>query len=520
MKTEPSGTGHRAPGTGKSATGESGAAKVDGAVFVGFGASGDLTRRKLVPALVNLRRSGSLPEAFAFIAIIRQPDAAAALPDEMLSAANEHLDRPLSDDEREWLCARIDVGVGEIDAPGLYAGIAARLTALQAAFGIAPNALFYLATPPQLFAPIAAQLGRGGLLDEEAAGGWRRVIVEKPFGRDLDSAIALNRALSAVMRERQIYRIDHYLGKETVQNLMIFRFANSIFEPIWNRRYVDQVQITVAESDGIGSRGGYYDEAGALRDMVQNHLFMLLALTAMEPPISFDADAVRDERLKVLQAIAPLTPATVDRDVVRAQYAAGRMGDRDVSAYLDEARVSPASTTETFVAMRLQVENWRWAGVPFYLRTGKRLARRVTEISVHFKQPPFMMFRETAVRALHCNVLVIRVQPEEGITLLVDAKVPGQAVDLKTVALDFKYEDAFARTPSTGYETLLYDALTGDQTLFHRADSTEVGWRAVMPILDAWTRQAPPVAYDAGTWGPDEAHELLERDGRSWRTGS
>ena len=280
---------------------------------------------------------------------------------------------------------------------------------------------------------------------------------------------------------------------------------------------MDHVQITVAESDGIGTRGGYYDQAGALRDMVQNHLFMLLALTAMEPPISFDADAVRDERLKVLQAITPFTRAMVERDVVRAQYTAGRIKDAEVPGYVEEDKVAPKSSTETFVALRLQVENWRWAGVPFYLRTGKRLAKRVSEIAVHFRQPPFMMFRDTDVRSLNCNVLVIRVQPEEGITLEVDAKVPGQTLDLKTVAMDFRYDEVFEQTPSTGYETLLYDALTGDQTLFHRADSTEVSWRAVMPILEAWPSQSRPVCYEAGSWGPEEAHELLERDGRAWR---
>jgi len=492
-------------------------APADPAIFVVFGASGDLTRRKLVPALVNLRRSGALPESFAFVGIIRQADAGPTLADEMLKAAGEHLDTPITEEEHAWFFGRIRVVVGDIEQPALYADIAVRLSELQSSHGTGPNALFYLATPPQLFAPIAAGLGQAGLLDEVAAGGWRRVIVEKPFGHDLASAIALNHALSAAMGERQIYRIDHYLGKETVQNLMAFRFANSIFEPIWNRRYVDHVQITVAESDGIGSRGGYYEQAGALRDMVQNHLFMLLALTAMEPPTSFDADAVRDERLKVLQAITPFTRAAVERNVVRAQYAAGRVGEADVRGYLDEDKVAPESSTETFVAMRLQVENWRWAGVPFYLRTGKRLARRVSEIAVQFREPPFMMFRDTAVSRLNCNVLVIRVQPDEGITLHVDVKVPGQVLDLQTVALDFKYDEVFAQKPSTGYETLLYDALTGDQTLFHRADSTEVGWRAVMPLLESWPTQAPPVCYPAGSWGPEDAHELLERDGRTWR---
>jgi glucose-6-phosphate 1-dehydrogenase len=319
------------------------------------------------------------------------------------------------------------------------------------------------------------------------------------------------------MRESQIYRIDHYLGKETVQNLMIFRFANAVFEPIWNRRYVDHVQITVSESEGIGSRGGYYDEAGALRDMVQNHLFMLLALTAMEPPISFDADAVRDERLKVLQAIVPFTPAGIERDVVRGQYAAGHAGDEPAIGYADEANVDPASPTETFVALRLFVETWRWAGVPFYLRTGKRLPRRASEISVHFKQPPFVMFRDTCVSCLNPNVLVVRVQPDEGISLRFDAKVPGQTLDIRTVHMDFRYDTFFGARPSTGYETLLYDALQGDQTLFHRADSVEVSWRVVMPILDQWARGGELITYDSGTWGPDEAHELLERDGHAWR---
>ena len=489
----------------------------DPAVFVGFGASGDLTRRKLIPALVNLRRTGALADGFAFLAVTRSPDQGGTFARDLLSATDEHLDQKLSADERQWFTERISVVAGDLEQAPLYDDIGAALKTLGEQHQTGGNVLFYLATPPQLFAPIANGLGRTGLLDEAAAGGWRRVIVEKPFGHDLESARALNVALAGVMQERQIYRIDHYLGKETVQNLMIFRFANSIFEPIWNRRYVDHVQITVAEADGIGTRGGYYDQAGALRDMVQNHLFMLLALTAMEPPTSFDADAVRDERLKVLQAIAPFSPAAVDRDVVRAQYVAGTVKGEAARGYIHEDKVLTGSTTETFVALRLQVENWRWAGVPFYLRTGKRMARRVSEIAVTFKQPPFMMFRETCVPCLNPNVLVIRVQPDEGITLHVDAKVPGQTLDLQTVAMNFKYDDEFEQSPSTGYETLLYDALTGDQTLFHRADSTEVGWRVVMPILEAWQHQSPPVTYQAGSWGPEEAHELLERDGRAWR---
>jgi len=478
-----------------------------------FGASGDLAERKLLPAFGNLRKGGRLPDGFRMVGVLRAQKDEQALRDALLG----HLQAEEANGEvRAWLDARLRFLVGDVDGDALYADLAAQLEEGTDADGAPGHALFYLATPPQAFEPITSALGRNGLL-EERDGRWRRVVLEKPFGHDSESARALNAVLAGVMRESQVYRIDHYLGKETVQNLMIFRFANSIFEPIWNRRYVDHVQITVAEREGIGSRGGYYDEAGALRDMVQNHLFMLLALTAMEPPISFDPDAVRDERLKVLQAIVPLTPASVERDVVRGQYGPGRVDDADVHGYLEEDRIPPGSRTESFVAMRLFVETWRWAGVPFYLRTGKRLPQRASEIAVHFKEPPFVMFRDTCVRCLNPNVLVIRVQPDEGISLRFDAKVPGQTLDIRTVNMDFRYDGFFGARPSTGYETLLYDALQGDQTLFHRADSVEVSWRVVMPILDQWARGGAPLAYDAGTWGPDEAHELLERDGRAWR---
>jgi glucose-6-phosphate 1-dehydrogenase len=485
----------------------------DPAVVVIFGASGDLAERKLLPAFGNLRGSGLLPDEFLVLGVLRTAKDERELREALL--AQLHGD---GGDEavRQWLEARVQFIVGDTDQDAVYAELRARIDEWAAEHDTPAHALFYLATPPQAFGPIAAALGRNGLLEEQD-GRWRRVIVEKPFGHDLASSRALNETLAGVLREAQIYRIDHYLGKETVQNLMVFRFANAVFEPIWNRRYVDHVQITVAEAEGIGSRGGYYDQAGALRDMVQNHLFMLLALTAMEPPISFEADAVRDERLKVLQAIVPFTPAAIERDVVRGQYAAGAFDGESARGYRDEERVAEGSVTESFVAMRLMVETWRWAGVPFYLRTGKRLPRRVSEIAVHFKQPPFVMFRDTCVPCLNPNVLVVRVQPDEGISLKFDAKVPGQTLDIKTVHMDFKYQEFFGAKPSTGYETLLYDALQGDQTLFHRADSVEVGWRVVMPLLDAWKAAGSPVPYAAGTWGPDEAHELLERDGRAWR---
>ncbi len=484
----------------------------DPAVVVIFGVSGDLAERKLLPAFGNLRASGRLPDDVLVLGVLRRPADEDALRRTLLAQLHGEAD---DGEVREWLGARVRFVVGDTDDDDVYREIGRVIDEWAAGAGKPANALFYLATPPQVFGPVAEALGRNGLLTEDR--GWRRVVVEKPFGRDRESARALNDTLSRVMGESQIYRIDHYLGKETVQNLMIFRFANAVFEPIWNRRYVDHVQITVAEADGIGDRGGYYDEAGALRDMVQNHLFMLLALTAMEPPISFVADEVRDERIKVLQAIVPFSPAAVERDVVRGQYAAGSVDGATVPGYLDEAKVSSGSATETFVAMRLMVETWRWAGVPFYLRTGKRMPRRVSEIAVVFKQPPFVMFRDTCVPCLDANVLVVRVQPDEGISLRFEAKAPGQSLAIETVNMDFKYHEFFGARPSTGYETLLHDALQGDQTLFHRADSVDVGWRVVMPLLDAWAGGGKPETYEAGTWGPESAHELLERDGRAWR---
>jgi len=343
----------------------------------------------------------------------------------------------------------------------------------------------------------------------ESGGHWRRVIVEKPFGSDLDSARDLNRQLADVLDERQVYRIDHYLGKETVQNILAFRFANGIFEPIWNRRYVSHVQMTVAEEDGIGSRGGYYDKAGALRDIVQNHMFQLLTLVAMEPPISFRAEDVRDEKVKVLHAVPSLTSDGVSRDVVRGQY----------EGYRQEANVAPDSRTETFVAMRLNVDNWRWAGVPFYLRSGKKLARRDTHVAVQFKRAPFTLFRDTPVECTNPNVLVLRIQPDEAISLSFDAKVPGPLERLETVTMAFSYKDHFKLEPTTGYETLLFDAMTGDQTLFHRMDMVEAGWQIVEPVLRHWARdtRSPVPGYSAGSMGPTEATALLERDDRQWR---
>jgi glucose-6-phosphate 1-dehydrogenase len=380
------------------------------------------------------------------------------------------------------------------------------------------NRLFYLAVAPRFFSAIVKMLGLCCLSKEEN-GRWARVIVEKPFGHDLASAKQLNQELKQVLTEKQIYRIDHYLGKETVQNVMVFRFSNNIIEPLWNRNYVDHVQITAAETVGIEHRGGFYETAGALRDMVPNHLFQLLTMTAMEPPISFDADEVRNKQAEVLHAIQPLTPEEVLTNMVRGQYGGGTSEGERVVSYRDEPAVAPDSNTETFVALKLLIDNWRWAGVPFYLRTGKRLARRVTEIVIQFRRTPFVLFRNTSVRNLETNRLVIHIQPEEGISLSFGAKVPGSVMKLGLVNMDFDYSTYFGLEHSTGYERLLRDCMAGDATLFQRADMVEAGWSVIQPILDVW--HALPARgfpnYAAGSWGPLEADELLEKDGRAWR---
>jgi glucose-6-phosphate 1-dehydrogenase len=480
--------------------------RVDGCILVIFGASGDLTRRKLLPALYNLAETQHLPAAFAVLGVARPAIAEADFRAQMRERVRDAEDEPL--DAAKWtrIEERLFYVAGEFSNPELYASLAARLERLSTELQIPPNYLFYFAIPPDLFGDVARHLTAAGLTDE--ARGWRRVIVEKPFGYDLASARALNAQLAQGLRESQIYRIDHYLGKETVQNILAFRFANGIFEPIWNRRYVDHVQMTVAEEVGVETRGAYYDAAGALRDMVQNHMFQLLTLVAMEPPISFAAEDVRNEKVKVLHGIAPLADADIRRHVVRAQY----------EGYRSEPKVAPDSRTETFVAMRLLIDNWRWAGVPFYLRTGKRLARRWTEIAIEFKRAPFVLFRETPVACMNPNVLVLRIQPDEGISLSFDAKVPGPFERLGTVTMDFSYSEYFKSEPTTGYETLLFDAMAGDQTLFHRMDIVEAGWEIVAPILQAGqdARKAIPT-YAPGSYGPAEAELLLEREGRQWR---
>ena len=482
--------------------------RAEPSVLVIFGASGDLTRKKLLPAIYNLAESQHLPDAFAILGVARPQIDVNAYRAQMRERVRAAEGEPLEAAKWKRIEDRLYYSSGEFDQPALYETLQRELERIRAAHRTPPNYLFYLAIPPDLFATVVKGLASAGLLNEDE--GWRRVVVEKPFGYDLASARALNAELAASgLREAQIYRIDHYLGKETVQNIMAFRFANGIFEPTWNRRYVDHVQMTVAEEAGIENRGAYYDRSGALRDMVQNHMFQVLTLVAMEPPISFRADDVRDEKVKVLHAITPLSAEDVRRSVVRAQY----------EGYRKEPNVSPTSRTETFVALKLLIDNWRWAGVPIYLRTGKRLPRRMTEIAVQFKPAPFTLFRETPVACTNANVLTLRIQPEESICLSFDAKVPGPLERLETVDMDFKYADHFKVEPTTGYETLLFDVMAGDQTLFHRMDMVEAGWQVVQAILDSWSgdQRSPIPTYPPGPWGPSEADLLIEQDGRRWR---
>jgi glucose-6-phosphate 1-dehydrogenase len=488
----------------------------DPAAMVIFGASGDLAKRKLLPALVNLYRGGLLTDHIAIVAVARADASEDAFREALLADVASFTSPPLDPHEREWLARRIRYVRGELDDPGLYERLCAVLAEVEQMHATQGNVLYYLAIPPDLFDDVVVALGQACLAREEN-GRWRRVIVEKPFGRDLESARLLNQKLGRVFNEQQIYRIDHYLGKETVQNLMVLRFANGIFEPVWNRRYVDHVQITVAETVGVEGRGAYYETAGALRDMVQNHLFQLLALTAMEPPISFEPDTVRDERVKVLAAIRPFTPEDVECQTVRGQYAPGSRDGKRVPAYREEPKVARDSKVETFVALKLMIDNWRWADVPFYLRTGKRLARRVSEIVVRFRSVPLVLFRDVCADQVVPNTLIVRIQPDEGIALRFQAKVPGPDMALGVVRMDFKYADYFGTTPSTGYETLLYDCTTGDMTLFHRADSVEAGWGIVTPILRAFESSTADVPqYPSYSWGPPEADQLLARDQRKW----
>ena len=483
-----------------------------------FGAGGDLTKRKLIPAIYNLAKGKLLPEKFAIVGVSVENFST----DEFRAHATEEIKGYSTSgaDEKtwEWFAQRLFYIQGDFNDPGLYKKLEEQLGTVEKEEGTGGSSLFYLATSPTFFATIAKHLGEAGLTKQDDKR-WRRVVIEKPFGHDLASAVALNRALLESLEEKQIFRIDHYLGKETVQNILAFRFANGIFEPVWNRRYVDHVQVTVAEELGVEMRGGYYDTAGALRDMVPNHIFQLITLTAMEPPISFAAEEVHDEQTKVLRAIQLLTPEHVLDQAVRGQYGEGTIDGKRVPAYRAEPNVAPNSNTPTYVAMALHIDNWRWAGVPFYLRTGKRLPGRNTHVVIQFRRAPFMLFRETQVENMMPNQLVLHIQPEEGISLRFAAKTPGTTMQLGEVNMDFAYADYFGVTSSTGYERLLHDCMIGDATLFQRADMVEAGWSIVNPVLDVW-KALPPrnfPNYPADTWGPKESDELMERDGRRWR---
>ena len=487
-------------------------------VMVIFGASGDLTKRKLIPALCNLAKEKLLSPQFAVIGFSYDAMTTDAFRTQLSKDVKEFSSEPVDAKLWDWFLERIYYVQGDFQDSAAYEKLRAQIAVVEKNHSTQGNRFFYLAVSPKFFAPVAKQLGQAGLTQEQD-GKWARVIVEKPFGRDLNSAKELNRELKQILNEQQIYRIDHYLGKETVQNLMVFRFANSIAEPLWNRNFIDSVQITAAETVGVEQRGGFYETAGALRDMVPNHLFQLLSLTAMEPPISFDADAVRDKQAEILHAVQVPSPEDVLTHAVRGQYGEGIAGQERLLAYRNEAKVSPTSNTETYVALKLQIDTWRWSGVPFYLRTGKRLPRRATEIAIQFRRSPIVLFRKTKIADLQTNRLVIHIQPDEGISLRFGAKVPGPVMRLGLVNMEFDYARDFGSSHSTGYERLLYDCMMGDATLFQRADMVEAGWKVIQPVLDAW--KALPAQgfpnYAAGSWGPAEADELLAKDGRSWR---
>jgi glucose-6-phosphate 1-dehydrogenase len=489
------------------------------AAIVIFGASGDLTRRKLMPGLYSLATQQLLPPETAIVGVARSGWSEEEFRARMRQGVEEHGRVPV--DEGVWagFAARLGYLSLEFGDEAAYQALAAQLGRLDDERGTRGNRLFYLATAPEYFAVIAERLGGAGLA-EEGDGGDRfvRMVVEKPFGEDLASARALNARLGQVFRERQVYRIDHYLGKETVQNLLVLRFGNAIFEPIWNRRYVDNVQITVAEDLGVGSRGGYYDQSGALRDIVQNHMLQLLSIVAMEPPARFEAREVRDEKVKVLRAIPAFDEEGARRNAVRGQYGAGWIAGEPVPGYREEEGVDPRSNTETFVAMRLTVDNWRWSGTPFYLRTGKRLPRRATEVAIHFKPAPHLPFSSTAVETIEPNVLTLRIQPDEGASLRFAAKVPGPHIDLRVVSMDFAYGSSFLRSSPEAYERLLLDALLGDATLFARWDEVERAWEILDPLIARWAQDPGPFPnYPAGSWGPEEADALTAADGREWR---
>ena len=492
--------------------------KPDPCSFVIFGVTGDLTHRLVIPALYNLAATDLLPDKFCVVGVARKGTSNDALRDSLMKGLRQFATRPVDDAVAKRLLECVTSIEANPRDPASFDRLRERTEKLEANRSTGGNRLFYLATPPDAFLPISRELGRTGLLKEDG-GRWRRLVIEKPFGTDLASAKALNAELLKIVDEHQIYRIDHYLGKETVQNILVLRFANGMFEPIWNRNHIDHIQITVDEKLGVGHRGSFYDSTGALRDMVPNHLFQLLSLVAMEPPARFDAHAVRSEKAEVLAAIQTQSEEDALRNSIRGQYLGGKIGDTVIEDYRKTQDVEPDSTTETYVALKLNIDNWRWAGIPLYLRTGKALGTKRTEVAIKFKQAPFAMFRCTPVDRLSQNYLVISVEPAEGIMLQFNTKVPGPTITIDGVEMKFRYKDYFKAEPSTGYETLIYDCMIGDNILFQRADSVEAGWQAVQPFLDAWKKAGAKGRefYKAGSEGPAGADELLKRDGRSWR---
>ncbi|HET9253270.1 MAG TPA: glucose-6-phosphate dehydrogenase [Candidatus Eisenbacteria bacterium] len=488
--------------------------------IVVFGGTGDLTRRKLIPALLRLAALKCLHPRSAILGVARREMTDDAFREELRSAMLDHAGEAPGSHVAEWerFADRIHYLSGSFDDPALYDALRAKLEGIERQRGLPGTRLYYLAVPPASFGPILRQLGGPGLVRRHGEGPWTRVVIEKPFGHDLESARELNRLVLSVFDERQVFRIDHYLGKESVQNILVLRLANGIFEPLWSNRHVDHVQITVAESLGVEGRAAYYERAGVSRDILQNHLMQLLALTAMEPPARFDAESIRDEKVKALRALAPLSPEDASARTVRAQYESGAIAGSPVPAYREEPGVDRASETETYLALRLDLENWRWAGVPFYLRSGKRLPKRATEIDLVFRHPPYALFRSAGIQGIEPNVLRLRIQPDEGCSFTFGSKSPGQALHIDPVRMDFYYLTSFGADPPEAYERLLLDVNRGDATLFARRDEVELAWEVVDSIAKGWeTRGEPPLArYPAGRWGPREADALIQRDGRKW----
>ncbi len=493
----------------------------DPCAMVIFGASGDLTERKLFPALYYLARERLLPAGFSVVGCSKTPYTHEQFREKMRQAVRRAWE--LSDGRdpiAESFCQGTFYISDDFGDAAAYVQLREMLDRLDRERGTSGNRFFYLATPPSFFPTIIKHLGAVGLARPKEPGkSWTRIVIEKPFGRDLESARELNRTVNGVFEEEQVYRIDHYLGKETVQNLLVFRFANGIFEPVWNRRYIDHVQIAVAEELGVENRGAYYEEAGLLRDMIQNHVLQLLSLVTMEPPATFAATAVRDEKAKVMRAIRPISYDQVNDVALRAQYAEGFVAGGKVPGYRSEPKVSPTSTVETYAALKLQIDNWRWADVPFYLRSGKRLAKRISEISIQFRRVPHLLFQGRVTESIEPNLLSLRIQPNEGISLKFGAKVPGATMRIRTVNMEFRYGESFGAAPPTAYETLLLDCMLGDNTLFNRDDAVELAWELVAPVLERWKDDGTKglAFYEAGSWGPAEADAFIERDGRRWQ---